>query len=33
MTMGFGIAVQAANGLGTAELDEIAATALLAWPG
>ncbi|MEU0795352.1 TetR/AcrR family transcriptional regulator [Amycolatopsis sp. NPDC005961] len=32
MTMGFGIAVQAANGLGTAELDEIAATALLAWP-
>ncbi|MEW2523054.1 TetR/AcrR family transcriptional regulator [Actinacidiphila alni] len=33
LTMGFGIAVQAANGLGPAELDEIADTALLGWPG
>ncbi|WP_435644605.1 TetR/AcrR family transcriptional regulator [Streptomyces sp. H49] len=32
MTMGFGIAVQAANGLGPAELDEIVDTALLGWP-
>ncbi|GAA3924206.1 TetR/AcrR family transcriptional regulator [Actinoplanes auranticolor] len=32
MTMGFGVAVQAANGLGPAELDEIVDTALLAWP-
>ncbi|MFE2939816.1 TetR/AcrR family transcriptional regulator [Streptomyces sp. NPDC059255] len=32
MAMGFGIAVQAANGLGTAELDEIVDTALLGWP-
>ncbi|MQY20180.1 HTH-type transcriptional repressor ComR [Nocardia sp. RB20] len=32
MTMGFGIAVQAANGLGPAELDEIVDTALLDWP-
>ncbi|WP_290050250.1 TetR/AcrR family transcriptional regulator [Amycolatopsis solani] len=32
MTMGFGIAVQAANGLCAAELDEIADTALLSWP-
>jgi len=32
MTMGFGIAVQAANGLGPDMLDEIVDTALLAWP-
>jgi AcrR family transcriptional regulator len=32
MTTGFGIAVQAANGLGTEELDEIVDTALRAWP-
>ena len=32
MTLGFGIAVQAANGLSSAELDEIADTALLGWP-
>ncbi|WP_404199284.1 TetR/AcrR family transcriptional regulator [Streptomyces tauricus] len=32
MTMGFGIAVQAANGLGPAELDEIVDTAMLGWP-
>ncbi|MEU7714918.1 TetR/AcrR family transcriptional regulator [Micromonospora chalcea] len=32
MTTGFGIAVQAANGLGPDTLDEIVDTALLAWP-
>ncbi|MFY1670730.1 TetR/AcrR family transcriptional regulator [Plantactinospora sp. WMMB334] len=32
MTTAFGIAVQAANGLGPDTLDEIAETALLAWP-
>ncbi|MEV7143911.1 TetR/AcrR family transcriptional regulator [Streptomyces tauricus] len=32
MTMGFGIAVQAANDLGQAELDEIVDTAMLGWP-
>ena len=32
MTMGFGIAVQAANGLSPAELEEIVDTALLGWP-
>ena len=32
MTTGFGIAVQAANGLGPEPLDEIVDTALLAWP-
>ena len=32
MTTGFGIAVQAANGLGPETLDEIVDTALLAWP-
>ncbi|GIF09123.1 TetR/AcrR family transcriptional regulator [Actinoplanes siamensis] len=32
MTTGFGIAVQAANGLGADELDEIVDTALRAWP-
>ena len=32
MTTGFGIAVQAANGLGPDVLDEIVDTALLAWP-
>ncbi|MEU8221613.1 TetR/AcrR family transcriptional regulator [Kribbella sp. NPDC048915] len=33
MTVGFGIAVQAANGLGPAELDEIVDLALHDWPG
>jgi AcrR family transcriptional regulator len=33
MTTGFGIAVQAANGLSAAELDEIVDTALAGWPG
>ena len=32
MTVAFGLAVQAANGLGPAELDEIVDTALLGWP-
>ena len=32
MTMGFGIAVQAANGLSPAELDEIVDTAMHGWP-
>jgi AcrR family transcriptional regulator len=32
MTMGFGIAVQAANGLGPAELHEIVDTAMVGWP-
>ncbi|WP_250004789.1 TetR/AcrR family transcriptional regulator [Actinoplanes sp. M2I2] len=32
MTMGFGIAVQAANGLGPAELNEMVDTALAGWP-
>ena len=32
MTTGFGIAVQAANGLGPDALDEIVDTAMLAWP-
>ena len=32
MTMAFGIAVQAANGLGPDTLDEIVDTALLSWP-
>jgi hypothetical protein len=31
MPMGFGIAAQAANGLGPAELDEIVDTALTGW--
>lgn len=32
MTTAFGIAVQAANGLGPAELEEIVDTAMLGWP-
>jgi len=32
MTLGYGIAVQAANGVGRDELERIADTAMLAWP-
>ncbi|MGM1018533.1 MAG: TetR/AcrR family transcriptional regulator [Actinomycetota bacterium] len=32
MTLGYGIAVQAANGIGRAELEHLVDTAMLAWP-